>query len=112
MEGGINGVVVREGCTLSGFSDLFAPIPLDRVGPPHRDVHAGHSSWGVVVVAAATVRKKGIRFQLASRVNNEMCLRRKAEREKWRWIESMCLEKHLGESQKYRQSQRERYNQI
>ena len=38
--------VLREGCTLSGFTGLLAPIRLDIVGPPHRDVDAGQSRWG------------------------------------------------------------------
>ena len=38
---------------LSVRSGLFTPIRLDRVGPPHRDVDAGQSRWGVVVVVAA-----------------------------------------------------------
>ena len=37
--------------TLSGFSGIFAPIRLDRMGPPHCDVDGGQSSRGDGVVA-------------------------------------------------------------
>ena len=50
-------LVLREGCTVSDFSGLFAPIPLDRdrVGPPHGDVDAGQSRWADVVVVVGIV---------------------------------------------------------
>ena len=39
-------------CPVSG---LFAPIRLDRVSPPHRDVDAGQSRWGVVLVVVVVI---------------------------------------------------------
>ena len=35
---------------LSVRSGLFAPIRLDRVGPPHRDVDAGESRWVLLLL--------------------------------------------------------------
>ena len=39
-------------CTLSEFSELFAPI---RVGPPHCDADTGQSRWGVIVIVGVVV---------------------------------------------------------
>ena len=44
-----------RGAPCPNFSGLFAPIRLDRVGPPHRDVDADQSRCGVVVVVVVVL---------------------------------------------------------